>query len=228
MALYHNALLALLGMEGVPVLLYGSEQNVMGRPPPPDMKDELEAHRSPLWHAGYDTKGQTFTYIKRVLWLRKHYQGLHKFSAQIIVSDHQWLVFSRGPLLFVLTNVGGVHQSYHQRVLWPNSTTIGCQSRRVCDVLNGDCTVLTPGIAVHMEIANGHPKLYVSDDLFHQIMKNEETQAQQEVPLQMPATTRIQLLMQHEWIKVQPSPPYVASLHMVARSPRTVLPAGVK
>ena len=85
------------------MLLYGSEQNARGVVNP---FDELlvDNWRPPQGHVGYNTSGRTFQMLKRVFWLRKLEHGMHTLPANTVYSDHQVLVFSRGPYFFLVAN----------------------------------------------------------------------------------------------------------------------------
>merc|ERR1740138_888947 len=89
-ALLRSALLCILGAKGSPVLLFGSEQDMQGEGNSSNPKRDETANlwRPPLWHAGYSSTGETFEMIRKVLWLRKKMDGLHRFGHRTILVDH--------------------------------------------------------------------------------------------------------------------------------------------
>lgn len=161
--LYHNALLCILGMEGLPVLLYGSEQDQRGVF---NWSDPLKVDnwRPPLWHAGYNTSTHTFQLISKVLWLRRRMNGLHGMKQRVLFSDHKVLVFARGPVIFAVTSVGRENPVASQRVLWDNATTDSPVSVWVCNLLaiepRKDCGIVAPGNLSRIHL-HGDPKMYV-------------------------------------------------------------------
>jgi len=165
-ALYHNALLAMMGMEGLPAILFGSEQNARGRL---NYSDPLKVDnwRQPLWHHGYNTSTSTYQLIKKVLWVRQRTNGLHAFKSIPVYMDHQVLVWARGPAIFAVSNAGQPSKIPSQRVLWDNATAglgpYGTPSL-VCNILDEyplkDCGVLVPGNISRLHLTSD-PKLYV-------------------------------------------------------------------
>lgn len=165
-ALYHNALVCILGMEGLPMLLFGSEQDERGKLNYTD-RLKVDNWRPPLWHSGYNTSGDTFQLIEKVLWLRKRSNGLHGFAQIPVYADHQVLVFARGPAIFVVTNTGQPSKMNAQRVIWDNATWgLGPygQPSLVCNLLAvnpyQDCGIIAPGNISRIHL-NGDPKVYV-------------------------------------------------------------------
>eukprot|EP00930_Biecheleria_cincta_P034413 TRINITY_DN2378_c0_g1_i1.p1 TRINITY_DN2378_c0_g1~~TRINITY_DN2378_c0_g1_i1.p1 ORF type:complete len:1426 (-),score=144.48 TRINITY_DN2378_c0_g1_i1:80-4357(-) len=233
MALYQNALLALLGSEGVPMLLYGSEQDAQGRAPPSEDPYHMghDDYRAPLWEDGYNTTGRTFVIIKKLLWLRKKFKGFHQFPAKILHNDHQSLVFSRGPVIFVLTNVGGKKHSVSQRVVWTNSTTRGCEDMKLCDILSQKCLDAVVGMPLWVDVVDGMPRVYVPEDVRHELEQAErveETKSEQMSKRRLHDGKGWQLVQPHQWTKIQPFPPSVDDIYIAPRSPWAVLPHGVK
>ena len=124
MSLYHNALVCVLGTEGLPTLLYGDEQDLRGVL---NYSDPLKVDnwRPPLWHKGYNTTAETFRLIRKVLWLRRRLSGLHELPQTPVYSDHRVMVFARGPVIFAVTNAGHRSKLVSQRVLWDTTDGIG-------------------------------------------------------------------------------------------------------
>eukprot|EP00913_Durusdinium_trenchii_P017101 g16084.t1 len=189
MALYHNALLAMMGMEGLPAILFGSEQNARGRLNYSDPLKaceqslkvgegtplaswlqyifcNLQAHEEgPLISMSPDPL--TPLRVFKVLWVRQRTNGLHAFKCIPVYMDYQVLVWTRGPAIFVVSNAGQPSKIPSQRVLWDNATAglgpYGTPSM-VCNILDEnpfqDCGVLVPGNISRLHLT-GDPKLYV-------------------------------------------------------------------
>jgi alpha-amylase len=169
-ARFRNALLYVLGAEGVPVLLYGSEQDAQGhvtsndpvREEPPDQ------WRPALWDSGYGTAGSTFQMVQRVLWLRKRFNGLHQFKQQTVHVDHEVLVFARGPLFFVVTRGMGSFDKPLQRILWHNETA-GSSAVRRCNLLAenvmGSCRSVELGKPDYLQLSHAEPHLDAPEDV---------------------------------------------------------------
>eukprot|EP00929_Paragymnodinium_shiwhaense_P056527 TRINITY_DN28285_c0_g1_i1.p1 TRINITY_DN28285_c0_g1~~TRINITY_DN28285_c0_g1_i1.p1 ORF type:complete len:1481 (+),score=302.33 TRINITY_DN28285_c0_g1_i1:105-4445(+) len=171
-ALYHNALLYIHGAEGVPVLFYGSEQNAWGLE---GAEKENTYSRVPLWEMGYGTEDKTFRLLQRILWLRKLHDGLHHFQSHLVYSDHNSVVFSRGPFLFAVTSMGNASKT-SQRTVYVNHTSFhaSCEPTTMCDLLyldGKDCTSVAPHQAFNLEFQHGRPKLYVPEGVFDYYMK---------------------------------------------------------
>lgn len=233
MALYHNAMIGLLGVEGVPMLLYGSEQDAQGRAPPSADPYHMghDDYRAPLWEGGYSTNGRTFNIIKQILWLRKKYKGFHQFPAKILHNDHESLVFSRGPVVFVLTNVGGDKHTVSQRVVWTNATTLGCEDVRLCDILSQNCMDVVVGMPMRLDLVDGMPRVYIPDDVRHELEqaeRGEEPFLEKLSKRQLHEGKGLQMVHPHRWAEIQPFPPLVGDIDMAPRSARAVLPYGVK
>jgi len=229
-ALYHNALLAMMGMEGLPAILFGSEQNARGRL---NYSDPLKVDnwRQPLWHHGYNTSTSTYQLIKKVLWVRQRTNGLHAFKSIPVYMDHQVLVWARGPAIFAVSNAGQPSKIPSQRVLWDNATAglgpYGTPSL-VCNILDEyplkDCGVLVPGNISRLHLTSD-PKLYVPKEYiteylsFLKIRKKEGDRVSEETkhdPAVLPFTM---------W-KAMPEPPKI-QIQAQKRLPRSWRPGTV-
>jgi alpha-amylase len=239
-ALYRNALLYVLGAEGVPVLLYGSEQDMRGpgNATDPVHEEAPDNWRPPLWNTGYDTSGTTFRMIRRVLHLRKQLDGMHKLRQRTLHADHDVLVFARGSLTFVVGNVPSTKRTRAQRMVH-NNVTEGCSAERICDVLSPDieasCTLVDPNRPLQIEITDGEPKLFAPRRLLKHLLLEEmkhEIEAQEQKPKQeqwqAAASPRsdldlsnIKILPRSRWHEM-PRPPST-SIETVPRLPRTAL-----
>jgi len=177
MLLYHNALLCMLGMEGLPTLLYGDEQNLRGVL---NFSDPLKVDnwRPPMWHQGYDTNASTFQLVHKVLWLRRRMNGLHEHKQKAIYSDHRVMLFSRGPIIFAVTNAGQKAKLVSQRVLWDNATAGGPYNKPswVCNLLAidpmKDCGLVLPGNLTRLHLS-GEPKMYVPSEFITEYLADE-------------------------------------------------------
>eukprot|EP00928_Gymnodinium_smaydae_P082511 TRINITY_DN65850_c0_g1_i1.p1 TRINITY_DN65850_c0_g1~~TRINITY_DN65850_c0_g1_i1.p1 ORF type:complete len:614 (-),score=99.22 TRINITY_DN65850_c0_g1_i1:324-2105(-) len=227
-ALYHNALLSLMGMEGIPVLMYGSEQSVQG-------------HHAPLWETGYSSKDMTFSIIQRTLWLRRRFDGFHSFALRILFSDNDFLIFSRGPLVFAVSNLGtSVKRSSNVIIPGTGDSIEDLIGVRVCDILSAqsegsisDCFTMDAGEEMHF--ASGTPRLYAPEPVVQELLREEATQVEEDEDAtelgwrqQLPESFGVRLLQAHEWDKIWPSPPSVGDVEVAIRTPRAILPSGVK
>ena len=78
-ALLHNALVFLFTVPGVPCLYYGTEQDFDGGNDP--------ANREDLWASGFDTSGSTFSWIRRLTAIRRHYSSLRRGDVTVTWSS---------------------------------------------------------------------------------------------------------------------------------------------
>eukprot|EP00933_Yihiella_yeosuensis_P036851 TRINITY_DN3066_c1_g3_i1.p1 TRINITY_DN3066_c1_g3~~TRINITY_DN3066_c1_g3_i1.p1 ORF type:complete len:1485 (+),score=281.53 TRINITY_DN3066_c1_g3_i1:270-4724(+) len=223
-ALYHNALVCVLGAEGLPALLFGSEQDARGRL---NYSDTLKVDnwRQPLWHHGYNTSSSTFQLIKKVLWLRQRTNGLHQHQMIPVFQDHQVLVFARGPAIFVVTNAGQPSKIPSQRVLWDNATAgLGPYGSPtvVCNLLGAkpleDCGVIAPGNISRIRLYND-PKLYVPREFIVEYEQHERWKKKQGALRKQAEASDPTVLPLTAW-KEMPNPPKldIKAQKRVARS----------
>jgi len=226
--LYHNALLCVLAMEGLPVLLYGSEQDQRGVL---NFSDPLKVDnwRPPLWHSGYNTSTPTFQLIQKVLWLRQRMHGMHELKQRALFADHKVLVFARGPVIFAVTNVGRENPVPSQRVLWDNATSGFPTSVWVCNLLaiepRQDCGIIAPGNLSRLHLS-GDPKMYVPSEFiqeYEQQQQQQQDQAQQQ--LRSITDADIRVLPFSMW-KDMPRPPSL-SIQALKRTARAWRPGDV-
>jgi len=188
-ALYQNALVAVTMAAGVPVLLYGSEQALEGRP---DMKpgQEHDGYRLPLWEVGYQ-RSETFKFLKSLLWLRKEFDGFHHSPPQILFSDHKVLAFERGNVQVVLTSRGS-SEHFESRVMWGNA------SRRIeerCNLLSLEkemCMVLPATGFRQLDLHGGKPLVMVPRSIYEKYkaeLKSAEKAAR--TPPETSGTSRV-------------------------------------
>jgi len=231
--LYHNALVCIMGMEGLPVLLYGSEQNARGIL---NFSDPLKVDnwRPALWHIGYDTATPTFQLIKKVLWVRQRMNGMHDQRQQPLYSDHKVLVFSRGPIIFAVTNSGQKRPGKAQRVIWDNATnadgTLGAYNKPawVCNLLaispKDDCGIVSPGNISRMHI-NGEPKMYVPFTFVEEFEAEQRRVFEQQQVQETFASQSPKVFSLGEWHRI-PNPPSF-QVQALRRTPRARRPADV-
>jgi len=229
-ALLRSALLCILGAKGSPVLLFGSEQDMQGEGNSSNPKRDETANlwRPPLWHAGYGSTGETFEMIRRVLWLRKKMDGLHRFRQRVLLVDHEALVFARGPLIFAAT---AGSPSWSQRLVWDNLTT-SCEKVRMCDMLaadvHGSCEVVEPGAPLHLVFAVGEPKLFVPEEMLDdfplQASSGDASSTQGSVSL-IEKNPGLRMMSESSWSEVPGVS--VDSALAVRRVHRALLPPGL-
>jgi len=235
MKLYHNALLCMLGMEGLPVLLYGSEQNARGIL---NFTDPLKVDnwRPALWNSGFNESAPTFQMIQKVLWLRKRMNGMHSLRQQPIYSDHRVLIFTRGPVIFAVTNTGQKKMLKSQRVVWDNATnsdgSVGAFTKAmwVCNLLalapKEDCGIVSPKNISRLHL-NNEPKMYVPFSFvneYQEFVKNIVKQ-KQEIAVAAASVPDLQVLPFSEWHQM-PMPPAVR-VQAQKRTTRAWKPADV-
>ena len=116
--------------------------------------------------------------LKKVFWLRKLEHGMHTLPANTVYSDHQVLVFSRGPYFFLVTNEANEGQKA-QRVVWHNSTDLNNKSAKICDLLRDDpleeCHIIATGHFTRYHIT-GEPQLRVPVAVARQFVKKQQEQ----------------------------------------------------
>jgi glycosidase len=75
-AALHLALVLLMTEQGIPCLYYGTEQQFDGGNDP--------ANREDLWVSGYATGGETFSWIKSLIALRKEHSALRRGELRVV------------------------------------------------------------------------------------------------------------------------------------------------
>jgi alpha-amylase len=141
LALYSNALAFTLCQEGLPLLLYGDEQDVKGVSDP---HVEHQGVRVPLWHTGYDEESPRFQLIQKLLRLRPKFRDSPYNALHV---DDRMIVFSRGNHFFVVSNFdNSSYQLPAQRVVYISEDQDLCKVKRFCDVLSSgnDCIEPVP------------------------------------------------------------------------------------
>lgn len=229
--LYRNALVCITAMEGLPVLLYGSEQNARGFRNESDLL-KVDNWRPPLWHIGYNTSTLTFQMLKKVLWLRKQHNGMHALRQQPMYSDSHVLVFGRGPFIFLVTNEAKEHRQT-QRVVWHNATSsekVG--PSKFCNLLaadpQADCTVISPGNLTRYHF-KGEPQLFVPDAYVRKYLEAEKAEEVEQKSKALMASAATQeenpILVPPEWRGV---PGIKVKVENVPRIPRALRPMDVE
>ncbi|MFO0659874.1 MAG: alpha-amylase family glycosyl hydrolase [Polyangiaceae bacterium] len=77
-AALRNSLLFLFTAQGIPCLYYGTEQEFSGGNDP--------ANREDLWTSGYATDGKTFTWVRKLIDLRKKHKALTRGLTKVVQS----------------------------------------------------------------------------------------------------------------------------------------------
>jgi glycosidase len=91
--LLHNAIFLLMTMDGIPCVYYGTEQAFDGGNDPSNRED--------LWRSDFATDGDTFTWTKRLIKLRKDYVALRKGGTNVVwASEHSDLESDAGIFAF--------------------------------------------------------------------------------------------------------------------------------
>ena len=75
------ALTLLLTEQGIPCIYYGTEQRFSGGNDP--------ANREDLWRSGYDTTGETFQWIKRLIEVRKSSAALRRGEQRVVWASNR-------------------------------------------------------------------------------------------------------------------------------------------
>merc|ERR1711861_28658 len=96
-----NMIMFSIATEGIPCLYYGVEQGYHGGL-------AFEENREPLWTSGFPTQDSymgLYNFIQKILQMRRS-SKFYLHSNTEIYADDQLYIFSRGDVLFALTNVG--------------------------------------------------------------------------------------------------------------------------
>jgi glycosidase len=72
----HLAMLLLMTEQGIPCIYYGTEQRFSGGNDP--------ANREDMWRSGFETGGETFAWLKRLIHLRKSYEALRRGEQRVV------------------------------------------------------------------------------------------------------------------------------------------------
>ena len=76
-----NALAYLLTFDGIPCIYYGTEQNFSGGPDPSNRED--------MWYSGFDQKGETYLYMKKLIKLRKELVALRRGDLNFVWTSNE-------------------------------------------------------------------------------------------------------------------------------------------
>jgi len=138
-SLYSNALAFVTSIQGVPLFLYGDEQDLVGGDDPND----ANLFRVPLWHKGYSTHSERYGLIRLLLRLRRKF---FQCTYTALYEDDNVLVFARGEYVVVVNNLGmGSSNLPAQRVMTLSRKSGICDVSRYCDALDeGHCVEPQP------------------------------------------------------------------------------------
>jgi glycosidase len=76
---YWSALAFLYTEDGIPCMYYGAEQDFSGGNDP--------ANREDMWATGYNTSGETFKFVQKLIKLRKENEALRRGTLQFVLED---------------------------------------------------------------------------------------------------------------------------------------------
>jgi alpha-amylase len=152
--LQENILLYLLSAEGMPVILYGAEQEKL---------DSGKVRTPPLWTMSnhFDTTGRKYKYISMIGNLRRQMkpEDFSRAPQQTIFADRPDIfAFQRGKVLVVITNKGSSPSLISQWVkvdkVWKDGTV-------VCNLMwvETDCMTVQNG-ALRLNLQDGEGKVY--------------------------------------------------------------------
>jgi alpha-amylase len=99
-----NALSYLMTEDGIPCIYYGTEQEFSGGNDPDN--------RERLWDTGFDTTGDTFQFIQRLIKIRKAYSPLRRGDLQIKWStEHVQMEQDAGIFAFERNDAAAMHKA---------------------------------------------------------------------------------------------------------------------
>ena len=138
-----------MSMSGIPITYYGTEQFYSGANDP--------ENRESFWQSKY-TQSDFYKMIAVINAQRKASKiWEHEYKHQVV--DSNWLAFSRGEFLVVLTNTDDFAERFVGPPFEPNTT--------VCNIFKPttDCLQVPerPGV-LKVKLHNGEPKIYVPQD----------------------------------------------------------------
>ena len=100
-----NAVTFLLFTSGIPIVYYGFEQRFNGSGDP--------INREPMWTSNYDTNATLYKYIATLHEIRAvaasamGKSGYFASTTKVLGTSSEYMAFQRGPLVVVVSNVGG-------------------------------------------------------------------------------------------------------------------------
>ncbi|KAI9144019.1 glycoside hydrolase superfamily [Paraphysoderma sedebokerense] len=156
MSVLKNALLYVLGIEGIPIIYYGTEHQYRGGEDP--------QNREPLWYSNYDTSSELYKFLAGTNEFRNYApDDFHENLHQSVFVDDQVHAFVRGTSLFVVTNQGSNANIGVSFSLTMESGTVlqnyfNPSERISFPVSEGKPVSQT----VNIQVKNGQPKLFCS------------------------------------------------------------------
>ncbi|KKY17765.1 putative alpha amylase [Phaeomoniella chlamydospora] len=132
--------------SGIPVVYYGFEQRLTGLSDPDN--------RNSMWSSGYSTSSTLYTYIHKLHSIRTAIAAsdpdFFTTNSTVIGANDNYLALQRGPVLFVVTNIGASAEDTGYTV--PNSQWD--QGTQVLDLIN--CETATVGSEGGFESGGGN------------------------------------------------------------------------
>ncbi|CAL5978070.1 1 [Hexamita inflata] len=148
---YENALALMHTWIGIPVLYYGSEQDMNGGNDPDN--------RHPMWWVGFNENGNHFQFIKKLNSLRDRIPFDSLDQRELYVANNFYSYARGNKAMVALTNAGQNSGQVHYRV--PNSPFEG--NARICDVISGECINANGDGSVDVYLNQGQARVYVRE-----------------------------------------------------------------
>ena len=126
--MYEAAITFVLMTQGIPIVYYGTEQWLEGTQDP--------ANRAPLWNYGFNTNTDMYVLIQTILKYRKKLKLWQADQVERYLDD-EFLAFTRGNALILLTNQGS--NKNIQRTITYHPYSAGT---KICNIFyadNSDC-----------------------------------------------------------------------------------------
>ncbi|CAL6102136.1 1 [Hexamita inflata] len=149
---YENALVLIHTWIGIPVLYYGSEQDMNGGNDPDN--------RHPMWWVGFNQNSQRYLFIKNLNDVRSKIKFEDSEQRELYVTDN-FYSFARSNILVALTNQGQNSGQIHYRV--PNSPFEA--NTRICNIIaERDCINVNPDNSVDIYLNQGEAKVFIREN----------------------------------------------------------------
>ncbi|CAL6037678.1 Alpha_amylase [Hexamita inflata] len=136
---------------GIPVLYYGSEQDMNGGNDPDN--------RHPMWWVGFNENGNHFQFIKKLNSLRDRIPFDSLDQRELYVANNFYSYARGNKVMVALTNAGQNSGQVHYRV--GNSPFEG--NARICDVISGECINANGDGSVDVYLNQGQARVYVRE-----------------------------------------------------------------
>ncbi|CAL6074512.1 1 [Hexamita inflata] len=148
---YETALALIHTWIGIPVLYYGSEQDMKGGNDPDN--------RHPMWWVGFSETSAHFQFIKKMNNLRDKVKIESLGQRELYVTDN-FYSYARGSTVMVaLTNGGQNAGQVHYKV--PNTPFEN--NARICDIISGECINANADGSVDVYLNKGQARVFVRE-----------------------------------------------------------------